>query len=64
MFFLYANALWVVQYMNFDVNFDVSCVNGTDIRTSCSPHPLIVVILAGLNALGLQSKLLITPFSE
>ena len=42
----------------------VSRVNGTDIRTSCLSHPLIVVIMAGLNACGLQSKLLITPLSE
>ena len=27
-------------------------------------HTLIIIILAGLNARGLQSKLLITPLSE
>ena len=27
-------------------------------------HTLIIIVMAGLNASGLQSKLLITPFSE
>ena len=49
-------------------------VNGTDIRMSCfapltycrllasSTH--FIIIMAGLNALGSQGKLLITPLSE